>query len=43
MPLTYLPILMFNALLGVLEASMSPHDLRMPERKVRKQTVIILE
>ena len=39
MPLAYLPILMFDAFLGMLEASMNPLDPWMP--KVQPQNVTI--
>jgi hypothetical protein len=39
MPLAYLPILMFDAFLGMLEASMNPLDPWMP--KVQPQKVMI--
>jgi hypothetical protein len=39
----YLPALMLDAFLSMLEAAMTSSDAYMPRRKVSKPTVIILE
>ena len=39
----YLPVLILDTFLSMLEATMSSFDVRMPRRRVGKPTVIILE
>jgi hypothetical protein len=39
MPLAYLPILMFDAFLGMLEASMNPLDPWLPKARSQKVTI----
>jgi hypothetical protein len=39
----YLPALIFDALLSMVEAAMSSCDVHKPRRKADKPTVIILE
>jgi hypothetical protein len=39
MPLAYLPILMFDAFLGMLEASLNPLDPWMPKAQPRNVTI----